>query len=183
MVSHPHARFGVIDDARRRQRRRRLGWSAVFLAALAAFAFARTEPTGDRPPGPPRAVRFAAPGRVFSREPSMGVSCSTPNSTACDQIGLAVWLKRPALAVSAEIRGRHFSLSDRSLSTPIVNHRRKDFTGYLRGIGLKRRYHLPVHWEGAAQPPIRPAVRVRIDYGSGPLVETRFRVWLRAGWG
>lgn len=111
----------------------------------------------------------------------MGVSCGTPNSTACDRVGLGVWLKRPALAVNAEIHGHQFSLSDRSLSTPIRNHRRKDFAGYLRGFGLKRRYHLPVHWLGAT--PVHPAVRLRIDYGQGPLVETRLRVWLMAGWG
>jgi hypothetical protein len=182
MVQLPHLRFGVIDDARRRQRRRRLVWTVVFLTVLAAFVLAQDQPVGNRLGDAPRIVRFVAPSKVLSREPYMGVACTTPNSTACDRIGLAVWLRRPALAMRAEIRGRQFSLGDRSLSSPIHNHRRKDFAGYLPGAGLKRAYHLPVHWLGA-KPPVHQVVRVRIDYGRGPLVETRLRVWLMAGWG
>src|SRR5438067_7857763 len=127
MVSLPHARFGVIDDARRRQRRRRLGWSAVFISALAAFAFVRDEPTGDRPASPPRVARFVAPSKVLAREPYMGVACSVPNSTRCDRFGLGVWVKRPAVAVTAEIRGRKFPLGDRYWITTQHGHRRLEF--------------------------------------------------------
>jgi hypothetical protein len=183
MASLADIRFGVIDDARQRQRhRRRLVWAALLLMAVVALALALDQPPPDRPASTARAVWSVTPSSVLSREPYMGVACGIPNSTACDRMGLAVWLKRPALAVNAEIRGRQFSLSDRSLSTPIRNHRRKDFAGYLRGAGLSRTYHLPERWLGA-QPPVHQLVRLRIDYGTGPVVETRLRVWLMAGWG
>jgi hypothetical protein len=182
MASLPDVRFGVIDDARRRQRRRWVGWIAVGLVALVALVLALDRPAPDRPPAPVRPVHFVPAGRLLSREPYMGIACTTPNSTACDRMGLGVWLKRPALAVTAEIRGRRFSLSDRSLSTPIRNHRRRDFAGYLRGAGLRRTYHLPKYWIGA-KPSVHQLVRLRIDYGNGPLVETQLRVWLMAGWG
>jgi hypothetical protein len=182
MASLPDVRFGVIDDARRRQRRRWIGWIAVSLVALVALVLALDRPAPDRPSAPVRPVQFVPAGRLLSREPYMGIACNTPNSTACDLVGLGVWLKRPALAVTAEIRGRRFSLSDRSLSTPIRNHRRMDFAGYLHGAGLRRTYHLPKYWIGA-KPSVHQLVRLRIDYGNGPLVETHVRVWLMGGWG
>lgn len=59
--------------------------------------------------------------------------------------------------------------------------RRKMFAGFLREAGLRENFRLPPHWEG--QPPRRPFVRVRIEYGTGHVVETRVRLGLMAGWG
>jgi hypothetical protein len=40
----------------------------------------------------------------------MGVSCPIPNSFACDRVGVAVWLREPALSVDAAIAGREVQL-------------------------------------------------------------------------
>src|SRR5438270_737090 len=50
--------------------------------------------------------------RVFSKDPYMGVACHVANSIACDRVGLAVWLRRPAIAVSASIAGAILKLDD-----------------------------------------------------------------------
>jgi hypothetical protein len=176
----PKVHLGVSGGARRP-----LAWAAVLLiAGLAAFVIAFDQPTDDRSPpvaAPIRPAILVTPSSVLSREPYMGVACNVPNSTRCDRIGLAVWLKRPALTVSGAIDGRALSLRDRSLSTPIHNHRRNDFAGYLAPAGLGAHYHLPAHWLGNPTP--HASVRLRIDYGRGPIRETHVRVWLRAGWG
>jgi hypothetical protein len=172
----PRIHLGVIADARRRQRQRRLVLATGAVAAVIAFAFALDRPSGDRPASPARHVDVVAPSRVLSREPYMGVACSVPNSTRCDRIGLAVWLKRPAVAVRAEIGGRHFAVVRQEWRT------QPPFAGFLRHAGLKRTYHVPARWLGA-KPPVHPVVRLLIDYGRGRIVETRLRVWLAAGWG
>ena len=43
---------------------------------------------------------------AFAQDPSMGVACHVPNWIGCDRVGLAVWLRRPAIAVSATIPAR-----------------------------------------------------------------------------
>jgi hypothetical protein len=185
MASLPDVRFGVIDDARRRQRRRRLGTGAVALMAAIVTTLVLYRP-GDGRHVPPAArpippVKVVAPGKVFSQSPYMGVTCRVPNSTACDDLGLAVWLKRPAVAVNAEMRGRVFSLDDRQWSGPVRHHRRTMFAGFLRAARLRPTFHLPPRWEG--QPARNPLVRMRIDYGRGAVVEARLRVSLSPGWG
>jgi hypothetical protein len=181
MVSFPKVRLGVIDDARRRQRRRRLGLAAAGIAAAAGLVFTLNRPANDRARQPSSAARVVAPGKVFSESPYMGVTCRVPNSTSCDDVGLAVWLRRPAVGVEGRIAGRWFSLDDPGWSGPVHDHKRKMLAGFLRHAGLSRRFHLPRHWEG--QPPRSPIVRVRIDYGRGAPVETRFRLTLSPGWG
>jgi hypothetical protein len=111
----------------------------------------------------------------------MGVSCSVGNSMGCDRFGLAVWLKRPALAVQAEVHGRTFALNDRGWSGPVRGHGRKLLAGFLHPAGLRTDFHLPQTWEGQDAP--RPLVRLSIDYGGGHRVRTQTRVTLRPGWG
>ena len=106
----------------------------------------------------------------------MGVSCTVPNSARCDRIGLAVWLKRPAVDVRARIHGHYFSLERQAWN------RKPEFDGYLPHAGLRRVYHVPAHWIGANPSP-HPFVRLQIDSGHAALVETHVRVWLMAGWG
>jgi hypothetical protein len=174
----PKIHLGVIDDARKRQRRRWLVSSAAAVAAVVAVGFALDQPSADRSAPPVRAAQLVPPSKVLSREPYMGVACSIPNSTRCDRIGLAVWLKRPAVGVRAKIDGRYVSLQREQWASKSA----APYSGYLRQFGLKRSYHVPVHWLGA-RPPVHPAVRLRIDYGRGRIVRTRLRVWLMAGWG
>lgn len=73
--------------------------------------------------------RWAAAREVLRRPPYMGVACPTPNSIACDRIGLAVWLDKPARRVTANIAGRHLRLR----------------AGGFGGQG-------PTYWEGYLQP-------------------------------
>jgi hypothetical protein len=90
----------------------------VRYAALIAFASLLTvgchaKPAGD-PPAKATATRSgAAPeraSRLLSRAPYVGVSCRTANSIACDRVGVAVWLKRPAVGVTATIAGQRLTL-------------------------------------------------------------------------
>src|SRR4051794_41804286 len=92
----------------------------------------------------------------------MGVSCSTPNSTTCDEIGLAVWLRRPAVGVEAEVGGRWLSLDDPQWSGPVRDHKRKMLAGFLHHAGLRTGFRLPAHWEG--QPPRDRLLRARLAY-------------------
>lgn len=105
---------GVIEEARRRQRRRRLR-AAVVAAALAAGIAAYVAARADRPsarvsPSQDGPTAFVVPAAVLSRAPYMGVACATPNGIACDRVGLAIWLRRPATSVSATIAGRPLKL-------------------------------------------------------------------------
>jgi hypothetical protein len=177
----PRIHLGVIADARRRQRHRRLGLGLLAVATAVTVPLVLDRSGGDQPAPPVQPSRVVAAHKVFSQSPYMGVSCSVANSTACDDVGLAVWLRRPALAARAEIQGRWFSLDDRQWSGPVRRERRKMFAGFLRHAGLRENFRLPPHWEG--QPARTPSVRVRIDYGHGHVVETRLRVGLMAGWG
>src|SRR4051794_14398164 len=101
------------------------GLAAAALAAVSAVALALAPPANVVPAK-----------TVFSKSPYMGVSCSTPNSTACDRFGLAVWLRRPAVAVDAEVGGRWLSLDDQQWSGPVRHHKRKMFAGFMHHAGL-----------------------------------------------
>jgi hypothetical protein len=90
----------------------------VRYAALIAFASllavgCHAQPAGD-PPARATATRSgAAPeraSRLLSRAPYVGVSCRSANSIACDRVGVAVWLKRPAVRVTATIAGQRLRL-------------------------------------------------------------------------
>lgn len=105
-----------IKDARRRQRAGlRLSAPALFAGlVVVTIGFSSgghtTRPTGS---SKPRASvnTITSPAAVFAEAPYMGVSCHLPNSIACDRVGLAVWLWRPA-TVSATIAGAPLKLND-----------------------------------------------------------------------
>ena len=174
----------MIDDARRRQRRRRLVLSLVALAGalVAAVIVAErpaTEPPASQSAAPPPAPATLLPWKsVLTRVPYMGVACSTPNSTACNRIGLAVWLKRRAVAVDATVVGRRIALGIEHWSRG-----RRVFVGYLRGPGVGAELGIPpgTYWEGNPTP--YRVVRLRISYRDGRREQTRVRVPLMAGWG
>ena len=136
-------------------------------------------------PGEPSVVNVA-PGAVLAGSPFMGVACHVPNAIACDRVGLAVWLRRPAIAVSATIDGRPLRLDDAAWSGPMKRGRRSMFAGFLRPVGLVSMLHLataagPVRWLGNNAP--SPQVTLRIDDGNGRVTVTRLDVYLSAGWG
>lgn len=125
-------------------------------------------------------VERARAHRLLAGEPYLGVSCARPNSIACDRVGLAVWLRRPASRVTAEIDGRRFALDDPEASAPP-----KMLAGYLQPAGLRSgALRVPAvagdRWFGAGD--VRARVRLWVSAG-GRTRTVRVRVPLRAGWG
>jgi hypothetical protein len=132
-----------------------------------------------------------SPAAVLSRSPYIGVHCPIANSTACDQVGLAVWLRRPAASVSATIAGRPlrlYSNQPRPLGTPLPGSVTA-FVGYLRHAGIATRLDArPAHdavrwWAPSPSNSPAPRVRLRIVYAGGPTVVTTLDVPLNSGWG
>jgi hypothetical protein len=175
--------FGVIDSARGR-RRRRVGIVAVItICAAVAFGLIVSR-SGNlwtiRAPAL-RVPSRAAPGVVFSQAPDMGVAC---HSSACDSIGLAVWLRRPAVSVSATIAGHPFGLTTWQAQPFTPSSPRKMFVGYLTPLRLITRMRLvgpPSAWPTANSP--SPLVSLRITYRGGRVVTTRLRIPVQPGWG
>ena len=99
----------------------------------------------------------------LARQPYAGVACREANTTGCDRVGLAVWLKGPARRVEATIGGRPLSLA------PPAGGR--DYRhGFLRPAGLA---------SGRLRPAAPVRVTVRVDGGTPLSVRTR----LHEGWG
>jgi hypothetical protein len=181
--------FGEAWAHHRRRQRNQL--SAALLVAVLGAAVYAAHPfsawTGSTAGigGPPRAVA-EPPSAVFSQPPYMGVRCAAANSLACDRVGLAVWLRRPAVSVVAWIDNRRVLLNwfgDQRIAPPGL---RTAFDGYLHPAGLVSRFHLRPSagsnvWLGDHAP--SPIVRLLIGYGNGRHVLTQLRVPLAAGWG
>jgi hypothetical protein len=185
---------GVIDEARARQHRHRI-IAAVLVVALAALAVgAYFGSDGGSGAGSSRSRSPARLGLgtteaavvVFAQDPDLGVSCHVASWIGCDRVGLAVWLRRPAVAVSATIAGAPLKLNDPMWSGPMRNGRRTMFAGFLKPAGITTRLHVKPYgktqtWIGSNQP--TPTVWFRIDYGHGKVIVTHEGVGLRAGWG
>ena len=57
------------------------------------------------------ATLFAVASLGLAQTPSLGIACpNAPNVTTCGRIGISVTLKRPALAVEAELDGKKVRL-------------------------------------------------------------------------
>lgn len=138
---------------------------------------------------------------VLARSPYLGVRCPIANSIACDRVGLAVWLKRPAVSVTATVAGARLNLDWFGDERRIHGVPRRDFDGYLRPAGIVSRLHVrPVEgtevltvnghtrlvnshqmWFGAGN--AQALVRLTIRYPDGRTRTTQLRVGLAAGWG
>jgi hypothetical protein len=142
----------------------------------------------------PSASRAAAvwvpPSLVLTRAPYLGVSCHQPNSVACDRVGLAVWLRAPAVAVSATIDGRRLALVNPSWSGPAHGGRRRMLAGFLRPAGLLHggplgpradKNHLQGPWSKI--PSVFAGVGLTIERSPRHYVRTSLRVELSPGWG
>jgi hypothetical protein len=99
-----------------------------------------------------------------------------------------VWLRRPAVSVTATMGGALLKLFTGPRSPAAWRNRpaRTGFTGYLQPAGLVSSFHLTTtpgepRWFGERAP--TPVVHFRIDYGHGDVVATHERVMVRAGWG
>lgn len=198
-MDHAIPLIGEAWDHRRRRRRRVLAASGALLALAAALVLMlETSPAARRPAasrgsatGPglrvPAGARAVLPAAVFSQAPYMGVRCPVPNSIACDRVGLAIWLKRPAVSAEASIAGatRPLNWFGDEHRIPSPGKPRRAFTGYLHPAQIVSRLHVqPVGrsmWYGDGNP--LPLVKVLVDYGHGRLVVTQLRVPLNAGWG
>jgi hypothetical protein len=135
---------------------------------------------------PRAAAVWVRPGRLLSRT-YMGVACHRANWFGCDRVGLAVWLRAPALAVSATVDDRPVRLDDARWSGPRRAGRRRMFAGFLQPAGLLRgplrirpsdgtRY-----WAG--DPPVRAGVGLTIERRPDHYVRTSLVVGLAPGWG
>ena len=134
-------------------------------------------------PGPRNAAVWAPPDGLFRRAPYMGVSCPRPNRFACDRVGLQVVLRRPAVAVSAEIGGRRFALDQ-----PRERDGGRTFTGFLQPAGLLEPGPLRLRaddgrgrWVGRKSK--EAAVEVVVERAAGRVQRTSLVVPLAAGWG
>jgi len=126
------------------------------------------------------------------------VACPQPNAIACDRVGLAIWLKRPAISVTATIAGQPLKLDWFGEEPRFASNKpRTAFDGYLQPAGLTTRLHVkptegpsldPVcgcrigpEWYGGNAP--EPIVRLEIQYPNHSRVFTQLHVGLAAGWG
>jgi hypothetical protein len=158
---------------------------AIGLTALVTGCGAESErQSGEAGAGEP--VQVAA-NEVLSRDPYMGVSCPTPNSFACDRVGLAVWLHEPAVSVDAAIAGRELELDDPEWSEPAEHGQRRMFAGFLQPAGLidgpleVTADAGPDRWIG--RDPASAIVDLQIARADGTTVVATVEVGLAPGWG
>jgi hypothetical protein len=118
--------------------------------------------------------------QLFAQAPSVGVACPTAGSIACDRVGLAVWLKRPATRVTATIEGQRVRLRP---------PHSKDgwWEGFLQPAGL---IDGPLRvtpdrgrsfWQGSH--PRHAHLTIVITRAAGRTDRASLAVPLRAGWG
>lgn len=196
----------IIDEAweHRRQRYRSLGIMVLAAALIAAVALVIIASGSGQNTGSGAVSSndtVVPPSAVLARPPYMGVNCPVPNSIACDRVGLAVWLRRPATSVTATIAGARLALNTGNQLTDSLGRRSRAFDGYLQPAGIVSRLRVrpvsrnvlaiqdghtrviagPKMWFGEGEPSAR--VQLTIRYGSGQIVVTHLRVSLNAGWG
>lgn len=189
LASMEHA-APLIGEARERQRRRRLtiAWGVV-AAALLVIAVSTTAPRPSvqgRFHSPPALVPASA---VFTRAPYMGVRCPAANSISCDRVGLAVWLRNPAVRVTATIAGQPLVLEwfgDRRRVGPLPP--RSELDGYLMPAHITTRLGVRPNslglWFGDATAPWpSPLVKFWLTYRNGQHITTELHVALSTGWG
>jgi len=181
----------LIEEAKRRARRRRSRNAAIIFAVLlvAGGIYLAFDHGGAQTPPLPRAASKAGGASVkeiLRRDPYMGVSCRVPNSFACNRVGLAVWLREPAVRVRAAIAGRAFSLDDPQWSGR-AQHERRTFAGFLQPAGLidgplqVTPDAGPDRWIG--REPVSAPVKLWIVRDHGPPITTTVHVRLMPGWG
>jgi hypothetical protein len=198
----------LIEEAwdHRRRRYRQFALAALAAVAIAALVWVAIplgsgSPPGSAAPQPLRSDVIPA-SRVLSKSPYLGVSCPIANSIACDRVGLAVWLRRPAVSVTATIAGTPLALNQHGPQPDHLPLPRREFYGYLQPARIVSRLHIrPVMgneiitkhghtrvvvrrqmWfgEGNARSPL---IRLTVHYPDGQTIITQRRVGLATGWG
>ena len=148
----------------------------LVLSVLAVLTLARAAGRGRR--------RLTA----AAQQPYDGVRCPGPNAMACDRIGLAVWLVRPAIRLTAPVAGKPIRMA-------IPSRFRKGrgsyycahncyFEGALHPVVLLTSGPLHIrpdagkyYWEGRHPRSLR--VRLAAFYRDGSRAATTVRIWLR----
>lgn len=194
----------LLDEAwdHRRRRYRRFGVGLLTAGAITALvSIALSHGHGVAAGSTASPADEVASSTVLSRSPYLGVRCPIADSIACDRVGLAVWLKRPALSVTATIAGAPVNLDWFGEERRIHGVARRAFDGYLQPAGIVSRLHVrPVEgtevltkngrtrlvnshqmWFGVGN--AQPLVRLTIRYPDGRTLTTRLHVGLAAGWG
>lgn len=184
----------LIGEARSRQRRRRrrLAWLGVVLVVLSIVVRAEFESVQ-----PPRQASRASrgslvadvpPSAVLAKDPYMGVRCPQPNSISCDRVGLAVWLRHPAVHVTGTIAGQPLTLDwfgDQRHVGPVPA--RSELDGYLQPAHLTTllgvRPDPPGLWFCCSADQPSPRVTLWITFADGSRVRTELQVPLSPGWG
>ena len=198
----------IIEEAweHRRRRHRMLGVAALAAATIAGIVAVIANVSSGSSEGRLGMARSNAavvpPSAVLSRPPYMGVSCPVANSIACDRVGLAVWLKRPAVSVTASIAGARLTLDGSDMQSSVPRAPRRAFDGYVQPAGIVSRLHVRpvagdvvyskhghVHvalrhqmWYGEGNTAPAP-VQLTIQEVDGRSVITHVDVSLSAGWG
>ena len=128
-----------------------------------------------------RGCRFREPMQRLgaASTPFLGVACSGPNSTACDRVGIGVYLRRRATLVVAQIAGRLVTLSP-----PTADDL---WLGYLFDAGLRHgplKVHVPAGtsvWLGS--PEVLARVRAVAFFPDGRAAARSATVLLHPGFG
>jgi hypothetical protein len=186
----------IIQEAWEHRRRRRHTIAAAALVSAVAVGIGIVAGLAGNgsgsPSGKPSSAEAeaiaVAPSTVLSQTPYMGVRCPVANSIACDRVGLAVWLRRPALSVTAVIAGARLVLDYDGEFRHIGDGPRTIFDGFLQPAGIVSRFHVhPVGrqmWFGDARHYPAPfSVRLTIHEPGGRTVITHTDVGLSTGWG
>jgi hypothetical protein len=163
-----------------------LVFASVLAAALVAGCGDDGAQRSDGAGSTGRQARVSA-DELLSREPYVGVSCRISNSFACDRVGLAVWLRTPAVRVDAAIAARGLELDDPDWSGPVEDGERRMFAGFLQPAGLidgpleVTPDAGPDRWIG--REPVSATVDLWIVREGGAMDATSVDVRLSPGWG
>ena len=174
----------LFDEAWERRRGRRRQWLIALLLGAAAFAALTTRSVTSG--AAVTAVRSAQLVRAGSY---LAIHCPQPNSIACDQLALAVRLKRPATAVTATIDGHSWPMNRRGDVLDASRTPRRQFDGYFSHAGIESRLHVHPQQPGdifvnsARSPGIPVLVSLLVELPSGRELSTRLRLYLADGWG
>ncbi len=179
----------IIEEARRRARKRRLTYGAAAFALLLAVGIflavgqQGSPPTRVQPTARP--IPTVASSIVLVRQPWIGVACPPPAPFACDRVGLAISLRTRAVAATATINGQSFKLNSREWSDHAVGAKHRALAGFLQPAAFLKRGPFKTITDRAGQ---RHRVTVEhvhlvIDYGAGRKIQTSIRELGYGGWG
>jgi hypothetical protein len=122
---------------------------------------------------------------ALARQPYIGVACRNPNSIACDRVGLAVRLKRPARRLEARVAGHRVRMRSPG---EFVTGRGIGWEGYLQPAGLKSgalavepELGTTDRWIG--RKPVTATVSLRAHDRDGTWRSRTLRVQVHPGWG